>query len=63
VTTPADQLLLTIEQAAHRLAIGRTKLLELITAGHIETVHIGRARRVVATSVANYYEQLRTTVD
>lgn len=42
----ARRLLLTVREAAALLAIGRTKLYELIEAGQLGTVHIGRAVRV-----------------
>lgn len=65
MTTTGDAAaeLLTDRQAAARLAIGRTRVWELIRAGELETVHIGRSVRVVAESVTNYVERLRTTVD
>lgn len=63
MTTPVEQLLLTDRQAATRLGVGRTRVWQLITAGELETVHIGRSLRVVAESVTNYVERLRTTVD
>ncbi|WP_216843662.1 excisionase family DNA-binding protein [Phytoactinopolyspora alkaliphila] len=39
-------LLLTIEEAAHVLHIGRTKMCELLATGQVESVQIGRLRRV-----------------
>jgi excisionase family DNA binding protein len=39
-------LLLSVEQAAQALGIGRSTLYELIAAGEVETVHIGRSCRV-----------------
>src|SRR5690242_8316590 len=41
-----EQILLTISEAAERLRIGRSTTYELIAAGRLETVHIGRACRV-----------------
>lgn len=40
------RLLLTVREAAALLAIGRTTLYELIGAGELGTVHIGRAVRI-----------------
>ncbi|WP_369183666.1 helix-turn-helix domain-containing protein [Streptomyces sp. Y1] len=45
---------LTVEEAARRLSIGRTTMYALIRDGEIETIPIGRARRVPAEAVANY---------
>jgi excisionase family DNA binding protein len=39
-------LLLTIVEAARVLSIGRTTMYELVAAGEIDVVHIGRAVRV-----------------
>jgi excisionase family DNA binding protein len=41
-----DPTLLTGRQAAQVLGLGRSTLYELIAAGAVETVAIGRARRV-----------------
>ena len=52
-------LLLSIAEAARALRLGRSKFYELIAAGEIETVHIGRARRVPVAAVEAYVERLR----
>jgi excisionase family DNA binding protein len=39
------RLLFTVEEAARALGIGRTRMFELIQAGSVETVLIGRLRR------------------
>ena len=54
-----DQLLLTPEDAAELLAVGRTKLYELLRTGAIESVRIGAARRVPAAALTAYVDQLR----
>ena len=43
-----DTLLCSIPDAAKALGLGRSKLYELISEGHLETVTIGR-RRLVRT--------------
>lgn len=40
-----DRLLLTVEEAARRLSIGRTLCYELVAAGQIRTIRVGRLRR------------------
>ncbi len=45
------QLLHKPESAAAVLGIGRSKLFELIAAGEIETVQIGRSRRIPAQAL------------
>jgi excisionase family DNA binding protein len=51
---PEPRLMLTVEQAAERLAIGRTTMFALIKSGEIETVRIGRLRRVPADAITAY---------
>lgn len=53
--------LLSVEEAARRLRIGRTTMYGLITAGLIETVTIGRRRLVPPECLAAYVTVLRTT--
>ena len=55
-----DRLLLTPEDAAELLGVGRTKLYELLRLGAIESVRIGRARRVPADALHDYVTRLRT---
>lgn len=53
------QLLLKPEQAAAQLGIGRAKMFELLAAGAIESVKIGRCRRVPSEAVEAYVARLR----
>jgi excisionase family DNA binding protein len=50
---------LTVEEAADRLGIGRTLMYALITAGDVESVRIGRLRRVPAAALEKYVSGLR----
>jgi excisionase family DNA binding protein len=52
-------LLFTVERTAERLEIGRTKVYELIAAGELESITIGRARRVIPDSIDAYVKRLR----
>ena len=54
-----DTLLLTVPEAAKALALGRTKVYELIGAGEIEVIHIGRAVRVPAEAVTGFVARKR----
>ena len=47
-------VLLTIPEAARRLAIGRGKLYGLISTGEIEVLHIGRAVRVPVEAIEEF---------
>lgn len=40
------KLLLTISETSQVLAISRSKLYELLSSGHLPSVHIGRSRRI-----------------
>jgi excisionase family DNA binding protein len=53
------RLLLKPEEAAEVLGIGRSTLYELLAAGQIESVHIGKARRIPVASLEQYVERLR----
>ncbi|SOD71657.1 excisionase family DNA binding protein [Jatrophihabitans sp. GAS493] len=55
------QLLLSIEQAAQRLGVGRSLMYALVAAGEVESVRIGRLRRVPNDALATYVSQLRKT--
>ena len=54
-----NKLLLTIAEAAQLLGLGRSKVYELIASGAIESVRIGRARRVPASALERFIEALR----
>jgi excisionase family DNA binding protein len=54
------RVLLTIEEAAEKLGIGRTLMCKLIRTGKIESVLIGRLRRVHVDAVNSYAARLVT---
>jgi excisionase family DNA binding protein len=56
-----DGLLLTVEEAARRLCIGRTLVYQLISSGELESVKVGRLRRVPAECLPEYVATLRRT--
>lgn len=56
--TPAQRVLLTVEEAAEYLRIGRTRMFALVRTGEIESVRIGRLRRVPVTAVSAYAARL-----
>lgn len=57
----ADGLLLTVEEAAKRLRLGRTLVYRLIASGELESVTVGRLRRVPAECLTEYVATLRRT--
>ncbi len=52
-------LLLSIEEAARALGLGRSKTYELIAVGELEVVHIGRCARVPFDAVEAFVQRLR----
>lgn len=53
--------LISIKDTQERLRLGRTKVVELLNSGEIESVRIGSARRVVEDSVEAYIQRILTT--
>lgn len=54
-----DKLLLTAEEAAQALGVGRSTMYGLIRDGAVASVRIGRLRRVPAESLVEYVDRLR----
>ncbi|MEV6316741.1 excisionase family DNA-binding protein [Streptomyces sp. NPDC051776] len=52
-------VLLTVEEAARRLRIGRTTCFKLVSTGEIESVMVGRLRRVPPDALRAYVAKLR----
>ncbi len=55
-----DKLLLTPEEAAEALSIGRSKLYELLADGALESVAIGACRRIPRVALQDFVERLRS---
>lgn len=49
-----ERLLLTVAEAANRLRIGRSLMYELLAAGDIPSIRIGRLRRVTRVALDDY---------
>lgn len=58
-TAPRD--LLTVEAAAARLSISRTRMYALIRTGDVTSVRIGRLRRIPTTELAAFTARLLAT--
>jgi excisionase family DNA binding protein len=52
------RVLLTVDEAAEQLGIGRTLAWRLVSDGELESVQIGRLRRVPASAITDYAAQL-----
>ena len=54
-----DKLLLTPEEAADALSIGRSKVYELISDGRLPSVRIDASRRVRTSALLEFVERLQ----
>lgn len=54
----APQLLLTVEEAADRLRICRSNMYKLISSGEVDSIQIGRLRRVIPSALEDYVQRL-----
>ena len=54
-----EKLLLTIEEAADQLSIGRSLMYEQVLSGALRSVRIGRLRRIANSDLEAFVEQLR----
>lgn len=58
-----DKLLLTPEEAATTMSIGRSKVYELMRQGTLRSVRIGGSRRIPLGAINEFIESLATTSD
>lgn len=56
--TKPVMLLLTAEEAARALRVGRSKVYELMRSGELRSVKIGGSRRVSAAALAEFVARL-----
>ena len=56
-----SELLVTVEEAAQRLAVSRSYLYLLLRRGVLPSVTIGRARRVAVADLEVFVDHLRET--
>lgn len=54
-----ERTLLTVEEAAERLGIGRTRMFALVKSGEIESVQIGRLRRIHPDAIEKFAHDLQ----
>jgi excisionase family DNA binding protein len=60
---PHPALLLTPEQAAHELQIGRHKVFDLITSGELHSIKIGKSRRIPRAAIEEFISELAAAQD
>jgi excisionase family DNA binding protein len=54
-----SQLLYSVEEAAGLLGIGRTFMFHLLATGEVDSLKIGRRRRIPHDAIDGYIERLR----
>ena len=57
------QLLLSVEEAADQLRLGRTRTYELVKTRKIQSVKVGRRRLVVRSSLLDFVQALLVEQD
>jgi excisionase family DNA binding protein len=57
------QLLLSVEEAADQLRLGRTRTYELVMTRKIQSVKVGRRRLVVRSSLLDFVQTLLVEQD
>lgn len=58
IIMPIDKLMLTAEEAAESLGVGRSTVYDLMRLGHLSSVKIGRARRIPVAALHRFAAQL-----
>jgi excisionase family DNA binding protein len=53
-----DKLLVSVDEAARRLSIGRSHLYEYLLRGSLRSVRIGRSRRIASRDLQAFVDQL-----
>ena len=57
------RLLLTVEEAADRMGICRSNMFKLIRQGEVESVKVGRLRRVTPAALEDFVRRLSISKD
>jgi len=52
--TPDMKALISVEEAAAMLSLGRTLVYQLVMRGELRSIKVGRTRRIVAFSLREY---------
>ena len=58
---PRDRLLLSVDEAAEQLAVSRAFMWTLLSRGDIESVHVGRLRRIEPDALTRYVARIRSS--
>ncbi len=52
-----ERLLLTVSEATQQLGIGRSLLYELLADGQVESIHVGRLRRIPIDALDDFIDR------
>lgn len=58
-TASPDPICVRVNDAARMIGVGRTKLYELIAAGEVETVKLGKSTRITTSSLHDLIRRQR----
>ena len=58
-----EKMLLTVDEAAQRLGIGRSHAYNYVLRGELESVKMGRSRRVPVQAIDDFVERLRSETE
>ncbi|KMS57573.1 helix-turn-helix domain-containing protein [Sphingobium cupriresistens] len=56
---PPEPICVRVNEAARMIGVGRTKFYELIAAGEVETVKLGKATRITTASLHDLVRRQR----
>ncbi|WP_426386933.1 helix-turn-helix domain-containing protein [Sphingobium sp. R-21] len=56
---PPEPICVRVNEAARMIGVGRTKLYELIAAGEVKTVKLGKATRITTASLHDLVRRQR----
>lgn len=59
MTVQPVRIVYTMEEAAERLCVGRTMIYALVRSGDIESIAIGRLRRIPCDALDAFVERMR----
>jgi excisionase family DNA binding protein len=59
MTTTGEKLLCSPDEAAELLGCGRSFMFELLARGEIESIKVGRLRKIPRDALATYVQRLR----
>lgn len=59
MSVQTERIVYTVEEAAERLGVGRTLVYALVRSGDIESIAIGRLRRIPCDALDDFVARLR----